>query len=47
MAIKLGRGEEEIITFCADVQTVESADPGLYKEYCEERADKGKEKIAG
>jgi len=47
MAIKLGRGEEEIITFGADVQTVEPADPGLYKEYCEERAAKRNEKIAG
>ncbi|MDT7818293.1 MAG: hypothetical protein QOJ42_8209 [Acidobacteriaceae bacterium] len=40
MAIKLGRGEEEIITFGADVQRVEPADPGLYKDYCEERAAK-------
>ena len=46
MAIKLGRGEEEIITSCAAVQTVEPADPGIYKEYCEERAAERKEKIA-
>jgi hypothetical protein len=45
MAIKLGRGEEEIITFGADVQRVEPADPGLYKEYCEELAAKRKETI--
>ena len=42
MAIKLGRGEEEIITSYVAVLTVEPADPGLYKEHCEERAAEGK-----
>jgi hypothetical protein len=37
LAIKLGRGEEEIITFCPDVRTVEAADLELYEEYREER----------
>ena len=46
MAIKLGRGEEEIITSYVDIQTVEPADPGLYKEHCEERRARSEEKIA-
>ena len=39
MAVKLRRDEEEIITFCPDIQAVEPADPVLCDEYNVERMD--------